>query len=176
MTENKRIAYKIKTTAPKCYLVKPNIGICNVGEPTQVQITNHAIQDGECSNHTTSDKFLILTTEMNTHSQVNAEDLGKYFSTVNPTQLTQHRLEVMYKDFSKPTYPDRTQSAVYPNNINAPQKDSKVSNGPPERGSQERMFSTVSPDKEKDNDNLVKKDNQIKALENRLQDEQKKSK
>jgi hypothetical protein len=96
-SSEKNIAFKIKTTAPKCYLVKPNIGVCKPNETLQVHITNH-VQEGDQPGNPGQDKFLVLTTPVDFEQGISPDQLTSFFNTVNNTQLTQHKLEVGYKD------------------------------------------------------------------------------
>lgn len=59
----KRIAYKIKTTSPKTYIVKPNQGILQVGQKIEIEFTLQT-QELNLINGNLSDKFMIQAFEI----------------------------------------------------------------------------------------------------------------
>ncbi|KAI0322349.1 PapD-like protein [Amylostereum chailletii] len=56
------VAFKVKTTAPKLYCVRPNSGRVEPGETVEVQVILQAMKDEPPLNTKCKDKFLIQTT------------------------------------------------------------------------------------------------------------------
>jgi hypothetical protein len=60
ITEKSNLAYKVKTTSPKHYVVKPNQGILEHGKTVQIDITLLLSNQSE---NVVDHKFLVLAGE-----------------------------------------------------------------------------------------------------------------
>lgn len=87
----KLIAYKIKTTAPKNYLVRPSSGVIAPGEDQDVQIVLQPQQTIPTNN---SDRFLVQATEVESPSVQLTKD---FWTNVPKSQLQDQRLSVVFK-------------------------------------------------------------------------------
>ena len=84
---NNNIAFKIKTTS-KYYLVKPNANIIRPNESHKVYITN-LVNNGEHLTNPEMDKFLVLTTVINTEKdKISPQNVLSFFKTLPHKQLT----------------------------------------------------------------------------------------
>lgn len=63
------LIYKIKTTEPNKYVVKPNLGVITQGRANRIIITTHKTSMQQIKN----DRFLILA------GQFNGEEAGKLY-------------------------------------------------------------------------------------------------
>ncbi|KAL7068546.1 MSP domain-containing protein [Cryptosporidium serpentis] len=86
------VAFKIKTTAPRGYLVRPSSGIISPSQTKEVQIILQPLQSVEQASQ--SHRFLIQTTLCDN----NVEQLPKdFWQEVNKEQIFEHRLSVIFK-------------------------------------------------------------------------------
>ncbi|KAI5056698.1 hypothetical protein GOP47_0028516 [Adiantum capillus-veneris] len=88
------VAFKIKTTTPKNYCVRPNIGTIEPGNLCNVTVTMRALFEvpGELQS---KDKFLVQTVFAPQGAQ--AEDiLQELFHKASPDDLKETRLNVIY--------------------------------------------------------------------------------
>ncbi|CCE63165.1 hypothetical protein TPHA_0E00700 [Tetrapisispora phaffii CBS 4417] len=58
---NETIAFKVKTTAPKFYCVRPNAAVVAPGETVQVQIILLGLSEEPAADFKCRDKFLVIT-------------------------------------------------------------------------------------------------------------------
>ncbi|ORM41535.1 putative DNA-directed RNA polymerase [Babesia sp. Xinjiang] len=81
------VAFKIKTTAPKGYLVRPSTGVIKAGEHQSVQIILQPLTE---TPKTVNDRFLVQSV-----TYVSEEPVPKdLWTTVDKAQVGEHRLSV----------------------------------------------------------------------------------
>ncbi|GBE61829.1 vesicle-associated membrane protein [Babesia ovata] len=81
------VAFKIKTTAPKGYLVRPSTGVIKAGEQQSVQIILQPLSEAP---KTVNDRFLVQSV-----TYVSEEPVPKdLWTTVEKSQVGEHRLSV----------------------------------------------------------------------------------
>lgn len=81
------VAFKIKTTAPKGYLVRPSTGVIKAGEAQTIQIILQPLSEAP---KTLNDRFLIQAV-----TYTNGEPLPREIWTkVEKTEIAEHRLSV----------------------------------------------------------------------------------
>ncbi|KNC85438.1 hypothetical protein SARC_02388 [Sphaeroforma arctica JP610] len=85
------IAYKIKTTAPRRYCVRPNHGKVLAGKSESVEIILNSLKPEEL-NAPCKDKFLILTT-LDKESGLSCDDL---FKSVAKSEIGEAKLKCKY--------------------------------------------------------------------------------
>ncbi|ORX66024.1 PapD-like protein, partial [Linderina pennispora] len=61
---NSPVAFKVKTTAPKQYCVRPNAGRIESGDAVEVQIVLQPMQEEFPADHKCRDKFLIQSIQI----------------------------------------------------------------------------------------------------------------
>lgn len=89
---NGPVAYKIKTTAPKNYLVRPSSGALAASEGRDVQIV---LQPNAANSSVASDRFLVQATSIsNTNVTVDKD----FWSSISKDQLEDQRLSVNISD------------------------------------------------------------------------------
>lgn len=91
VSDRSAVAYKIKTTAPKNYLVRPSSGIIAPGEEQEVQIVLQPQQSIPSNN---LDRFLVQATEVDSMSVSLSKD---FWTSVSKNQLQDQRLSVVFK-------------------------------------------------------------------------------
>ena len=83
-------AFKVKTTSPKKYCVKPNTGIVEPGAEIKVTVMMQAHREMPADFNACKDKFLIQSTPSGDSS-----DMTELFSRP-PTSISETRLRVKY--------------------------------------------------------------------------------
>nr|BAN66032.1 vesicle-associated membrane protein, putative [Babesia bovis] len=81
------VAFKIKTTAPKGYLVRPSTGVIKAGEHQSVQIILQPLTEAP---RAVNDRFLVQSVNYASEEPV-PKDL---WSSVDKSQVGEHRLSV----------------------------------------------------------------------------------
>merc|ERR1719221_1559579 len=71
-TSSEHVAFKVKTTAPKSYLVRPSTGTLPPGDAQEVQIILQP-QSGNEGAAGTSDRFLVQAVKVNAGEEVTRE-------------------------------------------------------------------------------------------------------
>jgi hypothetical protein len=92
---------QIKTTSPKSYVVKPNVGLIEPGKSVVISLTLNASSDMSRFKH----KFLILYTECHLSETSTIEAITQLFETSSPLQI---KLDVA---FGAPT--QELQASIY---------------------------------------------------------------
>eukprot|EP00921_Rhytidocystis_pertsovi_P009608 GHVQ01015511.1.p1 GENE.GHVQ01015511.1~~GHVQ01015511.1.p1 ORF type:complete len:249 (-),score=31.13 GHVQ01015511.1:309-1055(-) len=85
------VAFKIKTTAPKNYLVRPSTGVITPGGQQEVEIVLQPITQEPASGQ---DRFLVQATVVENEQQQLPRD---YWSTVDKSNLQEQRMTVVFK-------------------------------------------------------------------------------
>ncbi len=83
------VAYKVKTTAPKQYMVRPSTGVTSPGETVEIQIILHPLSVEPINN---SDRFLVQAT-----ATTNPQGLGRQeWIDLDKNLLQEQRLKVVF--------------------------------------------------------------------------------
>ncbi|OEH75411.1 vesicle-associated protein 2-1 [Cyclospora cayetanensis] len=85
------VAYKIKTTAPKSYLVRPSTGVVPQGEVRSVQIVLQALSEEPPTNST--DRFLVQATPVDSNCTLPRH----YWLSLEKAKVEETRLSVSFK-------------------------------------------------------------------------------
>lgn len=92
---NGHVAFKVKTTAPKSYIVKPSSGTMGPGEATHVDITlTSQPQPGEGGNH----RFLVQAHPLDGQREVKRED----WISFKKEDIEEQRLNVVLDESGPP--------------------------------------------------------------------------
>ncbi|KAG5358111.1 Vesicle-associated membrane protein-associated protein [Yarrowia sp. B02] len=75
---NEYFAFKVKTTAPKLFCVRPNASIVAPNESLTVSITHQALPQEPGPDYTSKDKFLILSAPLNDAAAQAGENLAHF--------------------------------------------------------------------------------------------------
>lgn len=89
------VAFKIKTTAPRGYLVRPSSGLIQAGQSKEIQVILQPLQSVEQASP--SHRFLIQTTICDSSVEQLTKD---FWHELNKEQLFEHRLSVIFKQES----------------------------------------------------------------------------
>ncbi|XP_036838751.1 motile sperm domain-containing protein 2-like [Oncorhynchus mykiss] len=86
VTKN-QVAFKVRTTAPEKYRVKPSSSSCGAGESMEITVSLHG--GFLCS---PQDRFLIMAAEMEPRSGGGSTDLAQFWKGVPEAKIMEHRL------------------------------------------------------------------------------------
>uniref|UniRef100_A0A8C7LJR8 MSP domain-containing protein n=1 Tax=Oncorhynchus kisutch TaxID=8019 RepID=A0A8C7LJR8_ONCKI len=86
VTKN-QVAFKVRTTAPEKYRVKPSSSSCGAGESMEITVSLHG--GFLCS---PQDRFLIMAAEMEPRSGGGSADLAQFWKGVPKAKIMEHRL------------------------------------------------------------------------------------
>ncbi|XP_038576562.1 motile sperm domain-containing protein 2 [Micropterus salmoides] len=106
VTKN-QVAYKVRTTAPEKYRVKPSSSCCEPGASVDIVVSLHG-----GSQASPQDRFLVMAAEMD---NVGSQELAQFWKEVPKTKIMEHRLRCHVLESVKPTV--------------SPPKDSPVETG-----------------------------------------------
>uniref|UniRef100_A0A1A8NV69 Motile sperm domain containing 2 n=1 Tax=Nothobranchius rachovii TaxID=451742 RepID=A0A1A8NV69_9TELE len=93
VTKN-QVAFKVRTTAPEKYRVKPSSSSCEAGASVDIVVSLH----GGCQ-ASPQDRFLIMAAEMET---AGSQELTQFWKEVPKTKIMEHRLRCHSLDVVKP--------------------------------------------------------------------------
>ncbi|CDO66863.1 vesicle-associated membrane protein, putative [Plasmodium reichenowi] len=88
---DKKVAFKIKTTAPNNYLVRPSFGLISVRETIEIQIILQPLSDKD---NISNDKFQVQCLNVDDNTTVDKQ----FWITVNKNEIQDHKLIVVLND------------------------------------------------------------------------------
>lgn len=91
---SRRIAFKIRTTSPKGYVVKPNNGILGPNEQKKIEFVMQPVDD-VTSRRSNQDKFMIMATELDEGFDVSR--LGEVWKEKPQDRVQNIKLTAAYK-------------------------------------------------------------------------------
>lgn len=94
-SKHSRVAFKLKTTTPRLFFVRPNVGLVQPGERVSIDIFVHPVyRDYNAQRH----KFLMQAAEANDK----VENLQEFWKTVNPAFIWDTKIKVKFAEDAKP--------------------------------------------------------------------------
>ncbi|KAG2218265.1 hypothetical protein INT45_000402 [Circinella minor] len=91
---NVPVSFKVKTTAPKQYCVKPNTGRIEPNEHVQVQVYLQPMKEKLVEGYKCKDKFLIQTTEIKaTYENMNLSEMWQQIESEEKEMIYRHRIK-----------------------------------------------------------------------------------
>jgi hypothetical protein len=91
------IAFKVKTTAPKLYCVRPNSGVIEPGDSVDVQVLLQAMREDPPLSHKCKDKFLVQSMILSPDRlSKSAHDMWVFDEDEKPPQIHQQKIKVAY--------------------------------------------------------------------------------
>ncbi|EPQ54448.1 VAMP-associated protein [Gloeophyllum trabeum ATCC 11539] len=91
------VAFKVKTTAPKLYCVRPNSGRIEPGESVDVSVMLQAMKEEPPLSAKCKDKFLIQSTIITPDKETMAlQDIWNSTSDSEQNKIHQHKIRVVY--------------------------------------------------------------------------------
>lgn len=90
--DTKPVTYKIKTTAPDKFRVRPSTGVL---APSASATVNVVLQQGQTINTLSREKFLVMCMGLGKAMSTNAHDVAELWKNTptNSSQIEQHRLK-----------------------------------------------------------------------------------
>lgn len=152
-TSNRRLAYKIKTTLPKLYCVRPNASIVEAGQTVSVSILRQP-KEQPVQGERIKDKFLVLSHVVDEEHQAIAEsDMAQLWSEFekDKVNLDQQKIKVNYLfgESSGNTTANTTTSSVTPNAASTPATAATIDKADPvtlsSRGNETSIGKTSTP-------------------------------
>ncbi|XP_063305091.1 motile sperm domain-containing protein 2 isoform X1 [Pelobates fuscus] len=92
------VAFKVRTTAPDKYRVKPSNSSCEPGSTVDIVVSLHAAFVASLQ-----DRFLVMAAEMEQPNGTSAQDLAHFWKEVPRSKVMEHRLRCHVLETSKPT-------------------------------------------------------------------------
>ncbi|MEQ2290726.1 hypothetical protein AMECASPLE_006040 [Ameca splendens] len=103
VTKN-QVAFKVRTTAPEKYRVKPSSSSCEPGASVDIVVSLHG-----GSQASPQDRFLIMAAEM---ENAGSQELAQFWKEVPKIKVMEHRLHCHVQDSVKPAANSRRDSLV----------------------------------------------------------------
>ncbi|CAL8282619.1 motile sperm domain-containing protein 2 isoform X1 [Gadus morhua] len=93
------VAYKVRTTAPDNYRVKPSSGVLDPGSSVEIMVSLHG-----GSQASPQDRFLVMAAEMEKAVAGENQDLAQFWKDIPKTKVMEHRLQCKVLQGVKPAY------------------------------------------------------------------------
>ncbi|ODQ72111.1 hypothetical protein LIPSTDRAFT_41470, partial [Lipomyces starkeyi NRRL Y-11557] len=92
------MAYKVKTTAPKLYCVRPNASRVNPGETIEVQIILQGLKQDPAPDFKCKDKFLVQSVPIAPEQEtLSVSDLWSSVEKVAKEKISDYKVRVHYQ-------------------------------------------------------------------------------
>ncbi|XP_073421342.1 motile sperm domain-containing protein 2 [Dendrobates tinctorius] len=91
------VAFKVRTTAPDKFRVKPSNSSCEPGSTVDIVVSLHA-----ASAASLQDRFLVMAAEMEQCSGTGAQELAQFWKEVPRNKVMEHRLRCHVVEANKP--------------------------------------------------------------------------
>ncbi|XP_074515232.1 motile sperm domain-containing protein 2 isoform X1 [Sebastes fasciatus] len=104
VTKN-QVAFKVRTTAPEKYRVKPSSSCCEAGASVDIVVSIHG-----GSQASPQDRFLVMAAEMD--NAAGSQELAQFWKEVPKTKVMEHRLRCHVLESAKPTVSLLRESSV----------------------------------------------------------------
>ncbi|KAI4919534.1 hypothetical protein J4E90_001669 [Alternaria incomplexa] len=132
------IAFKVKTTAPKQYCVRPNSGRIEPGKDVEVQILLQAMKEDPPPDAKCRDKFLVQSVLVTADKEfTNVGSLWSHIEQTAKSSIQEKKIRVLF------LAPDDASSAT-PARTNGVSRDSMLSSPSPEAVTPQRGVSDAS--------------------------------
>ncbi|PGH16444.1 hypothetical protein AJ79_01775 [Helicocarpus griseus UAMH5409] len=93
---NEPVAFKVKTTAPKSYCVRPNSGRIGAGESVDVQVLLQAMKDDKAVVNS-KDKFLVQTVAVSTDKDFsNVSSIWQHVEQTSKSSIHEQKIKVEF--------------------------------------------------------------------------------
>jgi hypothetical protein len=133
------IAFKVKTTAPKQYCVRPNSGRIEPGKDVEVQILLQAMKEDPPPDAKCRDKFLVQSVLVTADKEfTNVGSLWSHIEQTAKSSIQEKKIRVLF------LAPDDASSNATPARTNGVSRDSMLSSPSPEAVTPQRGASDAS--------------------------------
>ncbi|NP_001088926.1 motile sperm domain containing 2 S homeolog [Xenopus laevis] len=92
------VAFKVRTTAPEKYRVKPSNSSCEPGSTVDIVVSLHAAFVASLQ-----DRFLVMAAEMEQPSSASTQELAQFWKELPRSKVMEHRLRCHVIENSKPS-------------------------------------------------------------------------
>ncbi|KAI9258171.1 PapD-like protein [Phascolomyces articulosus] len=108
------VAFKVKTTAPKQYCVRPNSGIVDPESTREVLVMLQAFKEEPESDYRCKDKFLVQTVMVPADKQLLAvNDLWSQMEATDAASIKQHKLKCEFLPANTPEVEEPSVNGVH---------------------------------------------------------------
>eukprot|EP01104_Vermistella_antarctica_P019490 TRINITY_DN765_c0_g1_i2.p1 TRINITY_DN765_c0_g1~~TRINITY_DN765_c0_g1_i2.p1 ORF type:complete len:286 (-),score=44.22 TRINITY_DN765_c0_g1_i2:718-1542(-) len=109
-TREEFVAFKVKTTSPKRYCVRPNLGIIPPGDSVDVQVLLNSIKDPPTDTQC-QDRFQVQSFVLEKNAKAQSLDLKELWKSVSERDITKQRLKCRFEHPSTVHASDRKASS-----------------------------------------------------------------
>ncbi|XP_038870368.1 motile sperm domain-containing protein 2 [Salvelinus namaycush] len=104
-----QVAFKVRTTAPEKYRVKPSNSSCEPGASVDIVVSLHGGYQASLQ-----DRFLVMAAEMEQNAGAGSPELAQFWKDVPKTKIMDHRLRCHVMESTKPilSYPSGCDNPV----------------------------------------------------------------
>uniref|UniRef100_A0A8C8MF00 Motile sperm domain containing 2 n=2 Tax=Oncorhynchus TaxID=8016 RepID=A0A8C8MF00_ONCTS len=104
-----QVAFKVRTTAPEKYRVKPSNSSCEPGASVDIVVSLHGGYQASLQ-----DRFLVMAAEMEQNAGAGSPELAQFWKDVPKTKIMDHRLRCHVLESTKPilSYPSGCDNPV----------------------------------------------------------------
>ncbi|XP_055734168.1 motile sperm domain-containing protein 2-like [Salvelinus fontinalis] len=92
-----QVAFKVRTTAPEKYRVKPSNSCCEPGASVDIVVSLHGGYQASLQ-----DRFLVMAAEMEQNAGAGSQELAHFWKDVPKTKIMEHRLRCHILESTKP--------------------------------------------------------------------------
>ncbi|KZM20064.1 phosphatidylinositol-binding protein scs2 [Ascochyta rabiei] len=138
------VAFKVKTTAPKQYCVRPNSGRIEPGRDVEVQILLQAMKEDPAPDAKCRDKFLVQSVLVTADKEfTNVGSLWAHIEQTAKSSIQEKKIRVLFlaADADASSTPARTNGVSRDSMLSSPQSEAAVT---PVRGATEHAQGPVS--------------------------------
>jgi hypothetical protein len=138
------VAFKVKTTAPKQYCVRPNSGRIEPGRDVEVQILLQAMKEDPPPDAKCRDKFLVQSVLVTADKEfTNVGSLWAHIEQTAKSTIQEKKIRVLFlpSDADSSSTPARTNGVSRDSMLSSPQSEAAVT---PVRGASDQAQGPVS--------------------------------
>lgn len=136
------VAFKVKTTAPKQYCVRPNSGRIEPGRDVEVQILLQAMKEDPPPDAKCRDKFLVQSVLVTADKEfTNVGSLWAHIEQTAKSSIQEKKIRVLFLPADSDSTPARTNGVSRDSMLSSPQSEAAVT---PVRGATEQSQGPVS--------------------------------
>jgi len=121
------VAFKVKTTAPKQYCVRPNSGRIEPGRDVEVQILLQAMKEDPPPDAKCRDKFLVQSVLVTADKEfTNVGSLWAHIEQTAKSSIQEKKIRVLFLPADSDSTPARTNGASRDSMLSSPQSEAAV--------------------------------------------------
>ncbi|KAJ8111559.1 hypothetical protein OPT61_g5874 [Boeremia exigua] len=136
------VAFKVKTTAPKQYCVRPNSGRIEPGRDVEVQILLQAMKEDPPPDAKCRDKFLVQSVLVTADKEfTNVGSLWAHIEQTSKSSIQEKKIRVLFLPADSDSTPARTNGVSRDSLLSSPQSEAAVT---PVRGPTEHAQGPAS--------------------------------